>query len=199
MIRSIKPNKCKHCKMRMPEDKARHVLHEECVDPWLVAERARKERKEAAKWRAAARVERMLDKVKREKQKTIPDLIDEAQTAFNLFIRLRDAEKPCICCNKPLGSGTVGGRFDCGHYRSRGGAPHLRFNEDNAHGQRKYCNRHGAGRAVDYRIGLIARIGLDRVEALEFNNEVHKWTREELIAIKAEYMAKAKELKARQS
>jgi hypothetical protein len=47
---------------------------------------------------------------------------------------------------------------------------------------------------VDYRIGLIARIGLARVEALETNNQVGKWTADELRAIKAEYRAKLKEL-----
>jgi hypothetical protein len=57
-----------------------------------------------------------------------------------------------------------------------------------------HCNRHGAGRAVDYRIGLIARIGLARVEALEAANQVHKWTREELIALKAKYRACLREL-----
>jgi hypothetical protein len=127
--------------------------------------------------------------------KTIPDLIKEAQVAFNAYIRARDAGRPCICCGQPLGAGDVGGAFDCGHYRSTGSAPHLRFHEDNAHAQRKYCNRHGAGRAVDYRIGLVNRIGLDAVEALESSNAVHKWTREELIEIRKTYAAKAKQLK----
>ena len=49
----------------------------------------------------------------------------------------------------------------------------------NAHGQRKQCNRWGAGRAVDYRIGLICRIGLASVEALESENDPAKWTIEE--------------------
>jgi hypothetical protein len=72
--------------------------------------------------------------------------------------------------------------------------PHLRYNEDNAHGQRKQCNRWGAGRAVDYRIGLIKRIGLERVEALESNNEVVKYTIEDLKEITKKYKAKLKEV-----
>lgn len=127
--------------------------------------------------------------------KRIPDLIKEAQTAFNSFVRTRDEKKPCICCGFPLGEGDIGGAFDCGHYRSTGSAPHLRFDEDNAHAQRKYCNRYGAGRAVDYRIGLIQRIGLEAVERLESDNRVHKWQRDELIAIRDKYRAKLKELK----
>jgi hypothetical protein len=48
---------------------------------------------------------------------------------------------------------------------------------------------------VDYRIGLIARIGLAEVEALESDNRTHKWTHGELIEIRATYRAKCKELK----
>lgn len=94
----------------------------------------------------------------------------------------------------PLGVGDIGGSFDAGHYRSTGSASHLRFDPDNCHAQRKQCNRYGAGRAVDYRIGLIARIGLERVEALEANNTPHKWTADELREIKATYREKTKQL-----
>ena len=194
MIRpkATKPKKCKVCpSMFTPSRMGQKVCGVLCALTFARSVRAKDEKREAVR-------EMRADKVKREKQKTIPDLIKEAQHAFNAYIRARDAQKPCICCGKPLGDGEVGGLFDCGHYRSVGSASHLRFNVDNAHGQRKYCNRYGAGRAVDYRIGLIGRIGLVRVEALESNNEVHRWTREELIAIKATYTAKAKELKARQ-
>jgi hypothetical protein len=138
------------------------------------------------------------DKARKAALKRIPDLIKEAQFAFNAYVRARDSSFPCICCGQPLIKEAVGGGYDCGHYRSTGSASHLRFDEDNAHGQRKVCNRHGAGRAVDYRIGLIARIGLQRVEALEANNQVHKWSVDELKVIKAKYRAKLKELEAKQ-
>jgi hypothetical protein len=194
MIRSKtpKPKTCKVCK-----SKFHSVMPMATVcGPMCALTHARSARGKAEKVRQVK--ERRETKAKLDAIKTIPQLIKEAQVAFNAFIRARDAQKPCICCGKPLGDGDVGGRFDCGHYRSVGSASHLRFNEANAHGQRKYCNRHGAGRAVDYRIGLISRLGLDCVEALESNNTPHKWEREELIAIKATYTAKAKELKARQ-
>ena len=135
------------------------------------------------------------DRARKERLKTRRDLEKEAQTAFNAFIRARDADKPCICCGLPLSAGDVGGAYDCGHYRSTGSAPHLRFHEDNAHAQRKQCNRWGAGRAVDYRLGLIERIGLARVEALEADQEPRKYTADELRAIKAKYAAMARELK----
>lgn len=139
--------------------------------------------------------ERAKVRTRKEAIKTIPVLIKEAQHAFNAYIRERDKEQPCICCGRPLGEGDVGGAFDCGHYRSTGSAAHLRFHEDNAHAQRKQCNRWGAGRAVDYRIGLVSRIGVEAVEALEADNAPHKWTREELVAIRDTYKAKLKEMK----
>ncbi len=146
----------------------------------------------------AAKAERVADRVKRASMKTLAQLKAETQKEFNAYIRERDKDKPCICCGNPLGAvsgNSTGGAFDCGHYRSTGSASHLRFDERNAHGQRKVCNRYGAGRAVDYRIGLIARIGLSAVESLEADNTPRKWCREELLALKTHYRAKLRELK----
>jgi hypothetical protein len=139
--------------------------------------------------------ERAETKARRRALETIPKLVKAAQREFNAFIRARDSEMPCICCGRQLGDGEIGGAYDCGHYRSTGSAPHLRFDERNAHAQRKHCNRWGAGRAVDYRVGLIARIGREAVEALEADNRVHKWTADELRTIRDTYRAKARELK----
>lgn len=196
-------SRCKHCMERFtPEEKERRIrLHPQCIDPWLKDFQEKQKRKAIAERKAKQRVERAADRKKRRELKRIPDLIAEAQKAFNAYIRERDRDKPCICCGKPLrmlGSDSgapTGGDFDCGHYRSTGSAPQLRFNESNAHGQRKFCNRYGAGRAVDYRLGLIERIGLPAVVVLEQDNRIHKWTREELIAIKATYVRRLKELK----
>jgi hypothetical protein len=141
------------------------------------------------------KAERQDIRARKEKIKTRSQWLKEAQVEFNRFIRLRDAGKPCICCGHPLGEvGTLGGGYDCGHYRSVGSAPHLRFDERNAHGQRKQCNRYGSGRAVDYRIGLIRRIGVVEVEALEADQSVKKYTIEDLKAIKAKYKTLCREL-----
>lgn len=138
---------------------------------------------------------------RKRKLKTKSTLTREAQTAFNAYIRERDRFEACICCGLPLAIQfdvpSLGGGYDCGHYRSVGSAPHLRFDERNAHAQRKQCNRWGSGRAVDYRIGLIKRIGIEAVEALEADQSVKKYTTEDLIAIRKYYMAKTKELKVK--
>lgn len=154
-----------------------------------------REKKRAKEERVQQMADRKVIKLRKEAIKTRSEWMKEAQVAFNRFIRERDQGKPCICCGRPLASGDVGGEFDCGHYRSVGSAPHLRFDERNAHGQRKQCNRWGAGRAVDYRLGLIARLGADVVAELEADNEPRKHSIEELKQIISTYKLKLKELK----
>jgi hypothetical protein len=148
--------------------------------------------------KATAREDRKTTAARKVAMKTIRQLIAETQVVFNAYIRTRDrlAGHPCISSGRPLD--WSGNNVDAGHYRSRGSADHLRFDERNCHAQSKQDNRYGSGNAVDYRIGLIKRIGLAAVEALEADQTVVKWTRERLAAIKAEYKAKTKELKARE-
>ena len=195
MLRTKRPNRCKHCRERMPEDKARHVIHDECIDPWLAVQKEKKARAEERKRLAEAKVARAEKKRKAEEDKKIPELIKEADKAFMTFIRIRDqlAGHPCVSSGKPLD--WSGNQTDAGHYRSRGAASHLRYNEDNCHAQSKYENCYLSGNIVQYRIRLIERIGLARVEALEANNDVHKWTADELRTIRDTYRAKAKALK----
>jgi phytoene dehydrogenase-like protein len=145
---------------------------------------------------AKAKVERKSDQARKDAIKTRSDWMKEAQAAFNAFIRARDANQPCISSGRPLQAEAIGGGFDAGHYRSIGSAPHLRFDERNVHGQSKHDNRYLAGNAVDYRIGLIARIGLQAVEALEADQESRKWSTDDLRAIKALYRAKLRALQA---
>lgn len=184
---------CPHCRGKLDTGQR---IHPACIDGYAEAQAAKAARTEAKKARDAAKLERALTKKRKEAIKTIPELIKEAQREFNAYIRARDRDKPCICCGLPLGTGEVGGAYDAGHYRSTGSASHLRFNEDNCHAQRKQCNRYGAGRAVDYRVGLIARIGSEAVAELESNNTPQKWTREHLVEIRELYRSKLKEVKA---
>jgi hypothetical protein len=178
---SLKPKTCKACgKEFMPARTMQAVCGPSCARKVVI-----KDRKD----------ERRQTRARKEAIKTIPQLIAEAQRAFNMFVRMRDqlAGHPCISSGRPLD--WTGNGVDAGHYRSTGAAPHLRFNEDNCHAQSKKDNQWLAGNAVDYRIGLIARIGLERVEALEADNAVKKWGREELVEIRDTYRAKVRELK----
>jgi len=145
--------------------------------------------------KALAEVGRKEVKAQKERLKSRGEHMRETQIAFNAYIRLRDqlAGHACISSGKPLD--WSGNAVDAGHYRSVGSAPHLRFDERNCHAQNKQDNRFLSGNAVDYRIGLIARIGLEAVDALEADQSVRKYTVDDLKAIKAHYRALARELK----
>lgn len=189
---TFRHTRCPHCKAKL---EAGQRIHPECIEPWADEQQAKKERAEAKAARAAAKVERAETRRRKEQDKDVRDLIKEADKAFAAFIRARDRQAgfPCISSGRPL-DWASGNQVDAGHYRSRGAASHLRYHPDNCHAQSKRENRFRAGNAVEYRIRLIARIGLARVEALESDNAVKKWTREELIAIRDTYRQKLKQL-----
>jgi hypothetical protein len=191
----LRRTRCPMCKAKLLEGQR---IHPECIDQW--AERqAAKAATTALKADAKRRkVDRQTDRARRRALETIPELIKAAQRDFNAFIRLRDKDRPCICCGRTETAVTGGHGWDAGHYRSTGSASHLRFNEDNCHRQLVLCNRYGAGRAVDYRLGLIQRIGAARVEALESDNAVRKWTADELRKIRETYKAKRRALEKEQ-
>ncbi|NGE24719.1 recombination protein NinG, partial [Klebsiella pneumoniae] len=90
----------------------------------------------------------------------------------------------CISCGT---FGTV--QWEAGHYRSRGKASHLRYNEDNIHKQCHHCNVQLSGNQQQYRVALVEKIGAERVETLENNNTPHRYTIEELEGIRRHYSA----------
>jgi len=142
---------------------------------------------------AAAERKRLDAKQTREaktKLKTRTEHLADAQAVFNRYIRTRDAALPCISCGRHHT-----GAWDAGHYRSVGAQPALRFNEDNTHRQCVPCNQHKGGNAIEYRLGLLARIGADRVEVLEREYPPAKYTIEDARRIKADYSTKLKQVK----
>ena len=186
-----KPKTCKNPACRdsfVPQRLGQAVCSPKCALATVEVQKA-KEKK------SLAQAGRREIKVRKEALKTRGDHIREAQQAFNEYIRTRDqaAGHLCISSGKPLD--WSGNAVDAGHYRSVGSAPHLRFDERNCHAQSKQDNRFLSGNAVDYRIGLIARIGQDAVDSLESDQSVRKYTIEDIKAIKAEYRAKTRELK----
>ena len=187
---TLKPKKCKArgCGVAFtPRNPMQCVCGPSCAHLFT------RDKKEQAETKAR-QASRRADRAKRESLKTRSDWIKDAQKEFNKFIRTRDAGQPCICCGVHLERDAIGGGFDAGHYRSVGSAPHLRFDERNVHAQRKHCNRYGAGRAVDYRIGLIKRIGREAVESLESDQSPKHYTIPDLIAIRDKYKAMTKQL-----
>lgn len=184
----MKSRKCKSCKTEfIPTRSMQKVCSPECAFALVKAKTEKDKRKEAIKDRLSVR--KRLDAMQ-----TLSQLKKKAQTAFNAFVRVRDEGKPCISCGIQLTESGIGGGVDCGHFRSVGSAPHLRFEETNAHAQCKRCNRYLSGNAIEYRKGLIERIGLAEVERIEADQTVRKYTREFLIELANEYRAKIKVL-----
>ena len=186
----IKSKVCRTCRMKfIPDLPGALVCSEHCALAFALSENGKARKVMAVK-------EKRSDAVKRQAMKSMGKLIAEAQTAFNAFIRARDHQAGFACISSGKVLDWTGNAVDAGHYRSRGSAPHLRFDERNCHAQSKQENRYASGNATGYRIGLIARIGLAAVEALECDQAPRKYTRDQLIAIKTEYAAKARALKA---
>ena len=188
----MKAPKQKKCRVCSGSFEPRNSLHIVCSQECAIEDMNRKRKTKEAK---LAKVERKEHRERKEKLKTLADYRKEAQRAFNEFIRWRDriAGHPCISSGRPLD--WAGNAVDAGHFRSTGAAPHLRFDERNCHAQSKMDNRYLSGNATDYRIGLINRIGLEAVEALEADQEPRKYSIEDLKAIAKEYRAKTRELK----
>lgn len=114
-----------------------------------------------------------------------------AQQSFNAFIRERDRNDACVSCGR-----FHEGQYHAGHYRSVGAAPELRFEESNCHKQCAPCNNHLSGNIAEYRINLIKKIGLDKVEWLEGKHEPKRYTVEDFREIEKRYKEKIKALKS---
>ena len=144
------------------------------------------QRKEANKKHAARKKEfKDNDKSLREKA---------AQSACNAYIRKRDEGEACLSCKGKVNFNSyIGGSgVNAGHYKSRGGHPALRFEELNIHVQCFKCNVHLSGNIENYRVNLIDKIGLDKVEWLEGPHNPKKYTCEELKEIELKYKQKLK-------
>ncbi|MDF4205077.1 recombination protein NinG [Pseudomonas protegens] len=144
----------------------------------------------AAARKALAQVERSEIKVRKEKLKSRADHLREAQAVFNEWVRLRDADLPCISCGRHHD-----GQYHAGHYRTVGANPEIRFEPLNVWKQCAPCNTHLSGNLVNYRISLLQRIGAEKLAWLEGPHPACKHTIEEIKAIKADYREKIKELK----
>lgn len=172
-----KPKKCKCCPEKfIPRNSLQTVCSPKCAIQLANQLSERKKKLESASARKAWN-ERKKD------VKPLSHWINMTQRAFNDYIRARDGDV-CISCGS-----TTAVSYHAGHYRTTAAASQLRFNEDNVHSQCAACNVHHSGAIGPYRINLITKIGLQRVLALESNNEPHRYTREELDAIRARYRA----------
>lgn len=146
--KNIKPKKCKECKeFFIQERPLQYLCGPNCAYKYAWKKVKHNENKEISKLKKG-----LL---------THKDYIKLLQTVFNTFIRIRDKDISCISCGR-----TNVEEFHAGHYVASTYQYH-RFNENNVHKQCSYCNTHLRGNLIDYRKGLIAKIGLEEVEYLE--------------------------------
>jgi hypothetical protein len=183
-LRRVKTKCCKVCKT---EYQPRAYLQVVC-GPQCAAKYAAELRRKAGI--ESAKKERAELKAKKEKLKTRSDWARETQSAVNAYVRLRDAHLPCISCGRHHQ-----GQYHAGHYLSRGAHPELAYEPMNMAKQCQPCNTHLSGNQINFRKGLIDRIGLDWVEWLEGPHEPKKWTVEELKAIRDKFRALTKQLR----
>ena len=178
--------KCKICKTKF---EPRFFLQKACLSPACLAEWSKADREVKADKKHKAKKKELKDNDKSLRSKA-------AQKAFNAFIRARDNDIPCISCGQTRDETAVssGSNFHAGHYKSVGAKAELRFEELNCHKQCAHCNNFLSGNMENYRLNLITKIGLDKVEWLEGKHEPKKYTCEELKAIELKYKNKLKEM-----
>jgi hypothetical protein len=140
--------------------------------------------------KSLAQVERREIKARKEKLKSRSEHMKDTQTAFNAWVRARDAGQPCISCGR-----FHQGKNDAGHYRTVASAPELRFEPLNCHLQCSPCNTHKSGDIVNYRISLVQRIGAEKVAWLEGPHPPKKYTVSDLKALTAHYRELTRALK----
>ncbi|WP_097084298.1 MULTISPECIES: recombination protein NinG [unclassified Pseudomonas] len=185
--RTPKLKACAHCGTQFQQARMGQKV---CFAMACMLASAKLPENQARARKAIDQFERTELRAARERIKTKGDYTREAQAAFNAWVRLRDADQPCISCGRHHQ-----GQYHAGHYRTTAAAPELRFEPLNVHKQCAPCNNHKSGDIVNYRIHLVKRIGADRVEWIEGPHEPRRYTIEELKAIKAHYRALARDLK----
>lgn len=209
--------KCKQCGSFVSSDSGVktpsgfYCCHDHAIKFAMEKSAKQRERHEAKARReseAKAKEARKELRIRKLAVKPIGYWMRRAQDAFNIYIRARDIGLPCVSCGaapdvvEATQGWKVGGAWDCGHFLSVGSHPELRFEPLNAARQCKSCNG-GSGNyakknwqtAIDYRVELVARIGLDRVEWLEGPHEPKRYRKEDYQEIEALYKRKLKELK----
>jgi len=157
---------------------------DECIKAFNEFVKAEKEKQRVKQWQKEK-------KVIKESLLTKSDCLNIAQKVFNTYIRLRDKGKNCISCK------SINYTSSCGHYYSSGNHKNVTFNEDNCHAQCwYYCNSKLSGNLIEYRKGLIDRIGVERLEHLDSIAKIEKkYTIEELKEIIKKYREKIAEIK----
>jgi len=175
--------RCRKCGAPFePQRPLQVVCSVACSHQWaqtLAARRAEIKARRREKREALARLE------------TPAEAARKAQAVFNRWIKLRDAGLPCVSCGHP-DDGTR--QRHASHYRPAGSNPALRFEPDAVWASCSICNNYKSGNLIPYRIELISRIGLARVEWLESHHDLPHRTVDDFRQIRAHYSKLVRDL-----
>jgi hypothetical protein len=186
-----KPRKCRVCRESFqPKRCLQQACSFECEVKLAELAAAKSKAKRKKDCRVAEMASRKTLKIRIEQSKPLSYWADKAQKAVNSYIRARDAGQPCISCGRHHQ-----GKINAGHYRSRGAMAALRYHHDNIHLQCEPCNSSKAGNQLEYRIRLIKKIGIDRVEWLEGNHPAPHWKKDDYQRIEEEHKQLLRELR----
>jgi hypothetical protein len=129
---------------------------------------------------------------------SLPKLKAKALKLYTEVVKLqaqRDNNLRCFTCDKELSLGSADTQL--GHYLPRGGYPGMTFEPDNSRIQCMRCNVWLHGNTTEFRIRLIAEIGIEKVEFMEANRHSQmKWSRSELHSFIDQFSQAIKELKS---
>lgn len=142
--------RCKNCREKFEPARfnMKYCLKDECVRVFV-------EKTKEKVWK---------DKVKKHKQGEKETWLKLARVTCHTYIRLRDKDKGCISCGKPLQTKNT----DAGHMWSSGNHSYLRYNEFNINGQcSRPCNKDKAGDINNYRINFVKRYSQELLDELD--------------------------------
>jgi len=189
-----KTRRCSSCRKKVPADSIyqsnlKAFCSSECLVQYVRSPQGEKTRHKAVQSDLRQR---------KAKLKTKGQWMKEAQAAFNAYVRARDRhyKRRCISCDKFLNYEKTGGEVDAGHYIARGSMKghSLRFHLWNCHAQCVACNRHRNGNVSGYRVGLVWRIGHEKVEWLEDHDHQVDYSVDYLKRIKNIFAKKCKKM-----
>lgn len=199
--------RCPECRVMFAPSRSSQAV---CGEIECAVAHGKSEKGQASARKALADVGRRDIRERKEALKSRAAHMKDAEKAVRDYRRTYELSigSGCISCGESQESiiaaqgWKTGGAFDAGHFMGKGARPELRLVLTNIWLQCKSCNagsskfaRKGETVSQGFRTGLIARIGLEAVEALEADHAPRKETIEQLKAITAEYRAKTRELK----
>lgn len=157
----LRPKVCAMCPMEfVPRSSFATCCSQRCAMRKVTRDRAEREAKEKAEIKA-----------RKEKLKTVTEWEDECRRIVQKIARIRDRNDGCISCH--VGP-NYGGQWHGSHYRSVGACSNTQFLLWNIHKACAQCNKYKGGNREFYRPRLIEKIGLERVEWLDAQNQVTK-------------------------